>query len=295
MEPSGRASGGLNAAAEGENCLKEIANNYVEEEDGDISSGEETGVGRENGIAFPVRVGEGVGGRHVLVGNGSGECRDGADDSGGDGGRIEVSSDGSGEEHSGESSEDDEGDGEEEEEVEVEVEEEEQEEEDEEVREEEMRRPNHGTSGGRSRGMGGTENGFAKEQNREGYSGDAEEGVGDAGGVENGVEAGEKSQSESEGDPESGGTQGGRTLRRRKGRPLKSGGQKASVRASPITPKLEEPRAVRVNRGMKRRFPGIALSPGLVVDRLVARCVIRCWHDRPWRPVVPLVAETRDD
>ena len=35
MDPSGREScGGVNAAVEGENCLREIANNYVEEDGG---------------------------------------------------------------------------------------------------------------------------------------------------------------------------------------------------------------------------------------------------------------------
>ena len=82
----------------------------------------------------------------------------------------------------------------------------------------------------------------------------------------------EKSLTESEGAPplqvvENGGGGGGvgvlllpgPTLRRRRGRPLKSNGRKtSSIRAAPITPKLEEPRAVRSNRGIKRRFPGIA-------------------------------------
>ncbi|CAM6020248.1 unnamed protein product [Sphagnum balticum] len=48
----------------------------------------------------------------------------------------------------------------------------------------------------------------------------------------------------------------GSTSRRRRGRPLKQSAQKSSIQTSPITPKLEEPRAVRSNRGIKRWFPG---------------------------------------
>jgi hypothetical protein len=55
----------------------------------------------------------------------------------------------------------------------------------------------------------------------------------------------------------------GSTSRRRRGRPLKQSAQKSSIQTSPITPKLEEPRAVRSNRGIKRWFPGtsLVLSP----------------------------------
>jgi hypothetical protein len=38
--------------------------------------------------------------------------------------------------------------------------------------------------------------------------------------------------------------------------PLRPNVQKMSLPDSTITPKLEEPRAVRLNRGIKRRFPG---------------------------------------
>lgn len=253
MDPSGQAIGGLNAAVEGENCLKEIANNYVEEEDGENSSGgEESGGAGENGIASSAQVGYGRGGRQVSVGNGTDECRDSGDDSGNDGGGIEVSSDSSGEEHSGESEED----GDDEDEEGDEEEEEAEEEADEEEKGEGVRGQNHGTSDRGSRGTGAEENGFVGEHDRERCSAEAEEMDDDVGGVQNGVEAAEKSLTESEGGGQSGGTQVGRTLRRRRGRPLNPGERKSSSRAAPITPKLEEPRAVRVNRGMKRRFPG---------------------------------------
>ncbi|KAG0630847.1 hypothetical protein M758_1G207500 [Ceratodon purpureus] len=255
MDPSCQASGGSNVAVEGENCLKEIANNYVEEEDADNSSGDEIGVVRENGVTSSGHVGDGTGGRHVLVGNGTEGCRDNADYSDSEGGRIEVSTDRSGEENSGESSEKDEENGDEEyveeEEEEEEGEEEEEEEGDTEEGEEEMRELNGEMSGRGRRGMEVAENGYAKEDNGERYSGDATDGVEDAGGMVNGVEGSEKSVTESEGGGETGGSKGGRSLRRRGGRALK-----ASIRGGPITPKLEEPRAVRVNRGVKRRFPG---------------------------------------
>lgn len=284
MDPSGQASGGSNVAVEGENCLKEIANNYVEEEDGDNSSGDEIGVARENGVALSAHVGDGRGGRHGLVGNGTDGCRDSADESDSEGGRIEVSTDRSGEEHSGEFSEKDEENGDEEyveEDGEEEGKEEEEGDEEEEEREEDMRDQNDGTSGRERRGLEVAENGFAKEDKRERYWGDATDGVEDAGDIQNGVEGSEKSVTESEGGPESGGSKGGPSLRRRRGRPLKSSERKSSIRGGPITPKVEEPRAVRVNRGVKRRFPGMAPSAGLVMCRLGGGSCVRCWHR--WR------------
>ena len=254
MDPSGGEScGGVNAAVEGENCLREIANNYVEEEDGDNSSGEEqVGVARENGGAFSGRGSHGRGGRHGVVGNGTEECGESAGDSGGP---MEVSSGSSGEEHSGESSEKD-GEG---------------------GDEEEVRGGRQGTSGGGSRGTGGAGNGFANEEEGERYWGDAREELDDAGGGENGREA-----TESEGGRGSGGAGGGPTLRRRRGRPLKSSERMASIRAAPITPKLEEPRAVRVNRGIKRRFPGIAHSPRSGSGSGSVECSVGGREDRAW-------------
>lgn len=86
--------------------------------------------------------------------------------------------------------------------------------------------------------------------------------TGSANGFINGVEGAEKRLTDSEDgflvDTVEG--QPGPTLRRRRGRPLKSNGRKASMRVAPITPKLEEPRAVRSNRGVKRRFPGMGYS-----------------------------------
>ena len=86
--------------------------------------------------------------------------------------------------------------------------------------------------------------------------------TGSANGFINGVEGAEKRLTDSEDGflVETVEGQPGPTLRRRRGRPLKSNGRKASMRVAPITPKLEEPRAVRSNRGVKRRFPGMAYS-----------------------------------
>lgn len=242
MEPSGQVSSGLDGELDGENCLKEIANNYIEDEDIDNSSGDdEIGAARENGIAFSGH------GRHVLVGNGTEDYRDqNADDSASDGDRNDDSS---GEEDSGESSgkdeeQDEDDDGEEEEEKEV----------------EDSQRGNHGTAApnvfmNNSSKLVGNErfSAAAKELSVE------NEEVDTADGIQNGLEeAPEKSLTESE----TGGTQAGPALRRRRGRPLKSNDRKSNIRAAPITPKLEEPRVVRVNRGIKRRFPGTSLFPG---------------------------------
>lgn len=265
MEPSGQVSSGLDGELDGENCLKEIANNYIEDEDVDNSSGDEAGVARENGIAFSPHTGHGRDGRHVLVENGTEDFRGNADDSDSDSDddRIEVSDDSSGEEDSGESSEkSEEQDGDDDEDRE-----------EEEEKGAEERGRNHGTS---ARGSGGTSNtdnaimnNSSRERgklvNNERLSGAAKrvsverEEVDTAEGIQNGLEVPEKSLTESECGPQTGGTQAGPTLRRRRGRPLKSSDRKSNIRAAPITPKLEEPRVVRVNRGVKRRFPGIAL------------------------------------
>jgi len=256
MEPSGQVSSGLDGELDGENCLKEIANNYIEDEDIDNSSGDETGVARENGIAFSPHTGHGRDGRHVLIENGTEDRRDNADDSASDGDRNVVSDDSSGEEDSGESSgKDEEQDGDDEddegEEVEKEVEE---------------LGENHGTPAPGRGEICITDNVFMNNSSREhGKLVSNERGkeeVGTADGIQNGLEVLDKSLTESESGPQTGGTQAGPALRRRRGRPLKSSDRKSNMRAAPITPKLEEPRVVRVNRGVKRRFPGITLSPG---------------------------------
>lgn len=266
MEPSGQVSSGLDGELDGENCLKEIANNYIEDEDVDNSSGDEAGVARENGIAFSRHTGHGRDGRRVLVENGTEDCRDNADDSASDGDRIEVSDDSSGEEDSGESSgKDGEQDGDDEDD--------EGEEEEKEVGE---RGGNHGTPALRRGETCITDNVFMNNSSREhgklvsnerlptaaeGMPVEKEE-VDTADDIQNGLEVPEKGLTESESGPQTGGTQVGPALRRRRGRPLKSSDRKSNIRAAPITPKLEEPRVVRVNRGVKRRFPGITLFPG---------------------------------
>lgn len=93
---------GLDGELDGENCLKEIVNNYIEDEDVDNFSGDEVGVVRENGIVFLWYIGYGCDGRCVLVENGIEDCRDNVDDSVSDGDRIEVFDDSLGEEDFGE-------------------------------------------------------------------------------------------------------------------------------------------------------------------------------------------------
>lgn len=258
MEPSGQVSSGLDGELDGENCLKEIANNYVEDEDIDNSSGDEIGVARENGIPFS----QDTEGRHVLAKNGTEDYR--GNDSASEGVRNNVSDDSSGDEDSGEESsgKDEEQDGDDEDD----------EGEEEAVKEVEGPEGNYGSAG---LGRGEPDNVFVNKSSREhgklvgnerysaageGFSIENEE-VYNAHGIENGLQVPEKSQTESESGPHIGGAQGGPALRRRRGRPLKSSDRKSNVRAAPITPKLEEPRVVRVNRGVKRRFPGTLIFP----------------------------------
>lgn len=253
MDRLDEASGGADLAVQGENCLKQIASNYVEEEDGENCSGEEEGVGRENGADSAAPGGHGGGGRHGLGESVGVEVRDSAGHSGNESERREASGESCDEEQGGGSS----------------GEEEEEDGDDEEEGEEGEQR--HG-------GASVAENGFAnlderdegKAANSESYSGGVEglaverENTDSAEGTRDRVDAAEKSVTQSECDPEGGGVQGGPTLRRKRGRPLKSSERQTSIRAGPITPKLEEPRSVRINRGVKRRYPGIGPVRGLV-------------------------------
>lgn len=220
----------LEMVVHGENCLKHIASIYVEEDDGENSSGE------EDGVESSAEAGHGSEGRHGL---GESVGMEGRDDGVNDENRTEECGGSFDGVHGGGSSEE---------------------------------RDDGAVGGGEEMHGGGNiaENGFVQHGDRhngmtaggERHSGAAEgarvegEKRGCAGGAEDGVELGEKSLSNSDCDGESGEVQDGPAVRRKRGRPSKSGEWKANMRAAP---KVEEPRAVRMNRGVKRRFPGIAL------------------------------------
>nr|PNR43462.1 hypothetical protein PHYPA_015843 [Physcomitrium patens] len=268
MDRLDEASGGADLAVQGENCLKQIASNYVEEEDGENCSGEEEGVGRENGADSAAPGGHGGGGRHGLGESVGVEVRDSAGHSGNESERREASGESCDEEQGGGSS----------------GEEEEEDGDDEEEGEEGEQR--HG-------GASVAENGFAnlderdegKAANSESYSGGVEglaverENTDSAEGTRDRVDAAEKSVTQSECDPEGGGVQGGPTLRRKRGRPLKSSERQTSIRAGPITPKLEEPRSVRINRGVKRRYPGDESEDDSLPKRVRVRSITNICGD----------------
>ncbi|XP_024373546.1 uncharacterized protein [Physcomitrium patens] len=217
----------LEMVVHGENCLKHIASIYVEEDDGENSSGE------EDGVESSAEAGHGSEGRHGL---GESVGMEGRDDGVNDENRTEECGGSFDGVHGGGSSEE---------------------------------RDDGAVGGGEEMHGGGNiaENGFVQHGDRhngmtaggERHSGAAEgarvegEKRGCAGGAEDGVELGEKSLSNSDCDGESGEVQDGPAVRRKRGRPSKSGEWKANMRAAP---KVEEPRAVRMNRGVKRRFPG---------------------------------------